>query len=142
MISSVIWTLTLLPNLPNFFTNVKTMPLWQKYKEKMKKKLKTDEKFSKKSLKKICLRKSVRPMAKFQYFANILILIVLQWIFWVIGHLGKFPIGSTLTSKAPLKTLYLFLYLSKGFFLYHLKAYLYSFILRCYSEFLGAPFMA
>ena len=78
MISSVIWTLALMPNLPNFFTNVKTMPLWQKYKEKMKKKIKTDEKFSKKSLKKICLRKSVRPMAKFQYFANILILIVLQ----------------------------------------------------------------
>ena len=56
--------------------------------------------------------------------------------------LVNFLEGRTLKAKAPLKTLYLFLYLSEGFFLYHLTAYLNGFILSHYSKFLGAPFMA
>ena len=49
--------------------------------------------------------------------------------------------NTSLKSKAPLKTLYLFLYLLEGFFLYHLKAYLNGFILSHGNKFLGAPFM-
>ena len=64
-------------------------------------------------------------------------------------HLGEFPIeqnriyglGSlrTLKSKTPLKAWAVFLYLSEEFFfLYHVKAYLYSFILSRGYPFLGA----
>ena len=45
-------------------------------------------------------------------------------------HLGEFPIGSYLKVKDSTKSLVTFLVLVRGnFFLYHLKAYLYSFIL-------------
>ena len=46
------------------------------------------------------------------------------------SHLGEFPIGSYLKVKDSTKSLVTFLVLVRGnFFLYHLKAYVYSFIL-------------
>ena len=44
--------------------------------------------------------------------------------------------------RLSLKTWAVFLYLSEEFFLYHLKAYLYGFILSRGFKFLGAPLMA
>ena len=59
------------------------------------------------------------------------------------GHLGKFPIWSYLKVKDSTKSLVTFLVLVRGnFYLYHLKEYLYSFILSRGFKFLGAPFMA
>ena len=57
-------------------------------------------------------------------------------------HLGEFYIGSYLKVKDSTKSSGTFLVLVRGFFLYHLKAYVYSFILSRDSKFLGAPFMA
>ena len=58
-------------------------------------------------------------------------------------HLGEFPIGSYLKVKDSTKSSVTFLVLVRGIFLlYHLKAYLYSFILSRGFKFLGAPFMA
>ena len=46
------------------------------------------------------------------------------------NHLGEFPIGSYLKVTDSTKSLVTFLVLVRGnFFLYHLKAYVYSFIL-------------
>ncbi len=57
-------------------------------------------------------------------------------------HLSEFPIGSYLKVTDSTKSLVTFLVLVRGIFLlYHLKAYLYSFILTRDSKFLGAPFM-
>ena len=58
-------------------------------------------------------------------------------------HLGEFPIGLYLKVKDSTKSVGRFSVLVRRiFFLYHLKAYLYSFILIHSFKFLGAPFMA
>ena len=62
---------------------------------------------------------------------------------FVTEHLGEFPTVSYLKVKDSTKSLVTFLVLVRGiFFLYHLKAYVYSFILSHDSKFLGSPFMA
>ena len=79
----------------------------------------------------------------------------IKWIIWRFcliyhlpflvkkNHLGEFPIGSFLKIKDSNKSSGTFLVLVRGIlFLYHLKAYVYSFILSHGSKFLGAPFMA
>ena len=58
-------------------------------------------------------------------------------------HQGEIPIGSYLKVKGSTKDVVSFIVLVRGnSFLYHLKAYLYSFILSRDSKFVGAPFMA
>ena len=57
----------------------------------------------------------------------------------VTEHLGEFPIGSYLKVTDSTKSGVTFLVLVRGIFsLYHLKAYVYSFILSRDSKFLGA----
>ena len=56
------------------------------------------------------------------------------------AHQGEFPIGSYLKVKGSTKSLVTFLVLVRGnISLYHLKAYVYSFILSRGSKFLVPP---
>ena len=57
----------------------------------------------------------------------------------IILHVGEFAIGLYFKVKDSTKSSVRFLVLVGGIFLYHLKAYLYGFILSPDSKFLGAP---
>ena len=74
------------------------------------------------------------------YFSECLQRWAWWWWKWT-SHQGEFPIGLYPKVKDSIKSLVTFLVLVRGiFFLYNLKAYVYSFILSLDSKFLGASF--